>query len=748
MFSRRHPDLYLALLLAFLIVVGSAGAYSAWAGIASSSDILPLASGADHSRAVLLLIPGLSDAIFRGEDRSASLLDGFSAALVNVRTGGGRVGVDAAATISAGARAYGVPDLIVAAADDPVMHEPRIAAAEVFSAWYGVQLPVEGGAVIDFPRLAEAQGRLDHPVRLGALGGAFRRAGLKTAFVDASFSEGAGILSAADETGVVDLLYGRDESSVPDAASAAGRRTEWGLIAQHYQHLPADVGLMVLEAGDLNAPSSWMPSALIQESTHQFLSDLTSFARSLAHRDDMPTVLILDHLPDGEGMGLVLAPQGTGAHLLTSPTTRRPGVVSLQDVAATLLRAAGISSEPGFGRPIGVSTVQAENPLADLARLRSAVAEAQFLRAPLAQVMSALVVIISVILLVTLLWAPNWFSVAGRCFAAVSLLPLAAVMAPGVVEASSMSLMSGQVLMWVSLIAVAACLHAAWGLRRTVVILSSATVIMILADQLGGARWALLSPLGYSVVAGARYYGLGNEFLGILLGALVLVWVLESRPSPRGTIDASALFRGSLLLAASAIVAGPRWGANFGGGLVFAMWLGGTAAISLMGRPPLKTVRWAPAGTVLAGVFALGIVLWHGVFPRTDASHVGVLVMEGTGDAFTEVFWRKIMTGIRLFRYTVWTRVWIFILGLFAVISFRPFGSMRRLFESSPELGTVSRLALGLSIAALITNDSGVVTAALTVMGPVAVALMALEKEVPPVEANGEEKRYSEERCT
>lgn len=743
----RHPDLALALLLSILVVVGTAGSYVGWADLASTTDILPLGGTADHPRAVLILVPGLSGTVFNEEKSWAAGFEGFSAALVNVRTGGGRPGIDAAASISAGARAYGVSDLIVLAAADPVFHDPHVVAEEVFPAWYGVQLPPDGGAVIDFPRLAEAQRRLHHPVRLGVLGGAFRRAGLKTVFVDASLSEGAGILSAVDETGVVDVYYRMDVSSVPEIVSPVGRRTDWGLVARHYEQLPPDVGLVVVEAGDIAASSSWMPSSVVDESTSRFLADLSSFVGVLGQGDDQPLVLVLDPLPDEEGMGLMLAPQG-GSRLLTSPTTRRPGVVSLQDVAATLLRATGLSSEPGFGRPIGLSPVETPGgPLENLSRLRRAVGEAQVLRAPLAQTMSALVVIISIILFVTLTWAPRGFPIASRCLGALSLVPSAAFLAPGVVGASSMALTWGLVMVWVSLIAVAVCFHAVWGLRRTAVTLASATVIMILLDQLGGARWALLSPLGYSVVAGARYYGLGNEFLGVLLGALALVWALDARSPARDDMDTPALFRGGLLLAASAVVVGPLWGSNLGGGLVFALWLGGAAARSTVGGPP-GTARWILTGSVLAAACALGIVLWHRALPGPDASHVGVLVMEGTRGAFTDVFWRKIMTGVRLLRYTVWTRVWIVILGLFAVVSFRPVGSVRRLFEGSPELASVSRLAVALSVAALITNDSGVVTAALTVMVPVAVALMVLEKEVSPPEANGEGKRYSEERCT
>ena len=34
------------------------------------------------------------------------------------------------------------------------------------------------------------------------------------------------------------------------------------------------------------------------------------------------------------------------------------------------------------------------------------------------------------------------------------------------------------------------------------------------------------SPLGYDPVGGARFYGIGNEYMGVLVGSSILAWAL------------------------------------------------------------------------------------------------------------------------------------------------------------------------------------------------------------------------------
>ena len=49
------------------------------------------------------------------------------------------------------------------------------------------------------------------------------------------------------------------------------------------------------------------------------------------------------------------------------------------------------------------------------------------------------------------------------------------------------------------------------------------TAGLIIVDVIRGGVWIRYSFLGYDPVGGARYYGIGNEYMGILIGSAIMV---------------------------------------------------------------------------------------------------------------------------------------------------------------------------------------------------------------------------------
>ena len=725
--TTRGRNLVRVFVLAVLVAIVSVRAYISWGPIAATTELNHPQVGLD--RAVLMLAPGLA-ALALSESLPEGPMGSWGAALVNVRTGGGGYPFDAAATVSAGARAFGLNDLILAGSGDSIWTGE---AADIYSSWYGRDIPPGGAAVLDYPRFIAAQNRLTHRASVGFLGDAFRDGGRATAFLQ-GMSSGSGIIVAADRDGIVDHYARCVATSV---VTYGGWRTDWEQLAEAYDQLPPGVGLVVVEIAEMEMLAEWLPDDVRYSETAVFAGELGSFVDRMG---EDTLVLLLDPLPGQGGMGLMMAP-GSPGRLLGSPTTRRPGIVSLQDVGSTLLAAVGLGVEEGFGRPVGVTAPGDTGTLAYLVRLDWAMKEAGALRAPLAQAMAAGVVLASMVVIASLLQFPRLYSAAATSLGALSLLPLAAFLAPGL--AGILPQLAALLVFWSVLVVIARSLTVAVGFRRSVQILAAVGLSLILVDQVGGGRWALLSPLGYSAAAGARYYGLGNEFLGVALGATVLVWAFglgadqDRDDGPWPSMRWGDVMRGGLLLAATVIAASPEWGSNFGATMVFMLWLSGAAAHRLLPRQhlvfrrnPRLAWRLAGAACVLFALGLAGVLLWHGGSTPVSSTHVGRLLAGGTGEALWQVVARKLSTGIRLFRYTVWTRIWLFILAIYALVSFRPFGAVKKIFRGSPSLATVSQLAVALSVAALLTNDSGVVTAALTVMAPIAVTLLALEEEV------------------
>ena len=118
------------------------------------------------------------------------------------------------------------------------------------------------------------------------------------------------------------------------------------------------------------------------------------------------------------------------------------------------------------------------------------------------------------------------------------------------------------------------------------------TALVILVDLFFGAKLMLSSLLGPSPVLGHRFYGLGNEYLGILLGVFLLGTADSLIHSP------GRKWSGLLLGAVVLLIVSPVWGANFGGGVALTYAAGLTAAdVRRRSQAELVVVCLLPVGS-------------------------------------------------------------------------------------------------------------------------------------------------------
>jgi hypothetical protein len=81
-----------------------------------------------------------------------------------------------------------------------------------------------------------------------------------------------------------------------------------------------------------------------------------------------------------------------------------------------------------------------------------------------------------------------------------------------------------------------------------------------------------------------------------------------------------------------------------------------------------------------------------------------------------EIILRKLAANIKIFRYTVWTRVLLLSLGILAVLFYRPPNYLRGSLSEYPNLAVGLVGSLIASGAALVFNDSGVAPAATAIL--------------------------------
>ena len=413
-------------------------------------------------------------------------------------------------------------------------------------------------------------------------------------------------------------------------------------------------------------------------------------------------------------------------HLLFSGTTRRAGLVANLDFAPSLLAALEIMQpSPFMGRPWTVIESAAPNQLEQMRWM----AESNFQRRSL--LIKGYVSAVIVLLLATgvslLLRRVRWLSFLCPILLAVTCVPLSYLVLPW------LGPLAPYPSLFMGLLIVIAFAMIATRLTRfpsgPFGLIAGLTSLMILWDVWTGADLMIQSPLGYSPIAGARYYGVGNEFMGVWIGStlLAVAVLLDRFSNRRHWLIPAVLFYFALVFYS---LASPGLGANFGGSLTAAAAFAYTSIRLIWPHGYTRRMLWAAgAAALLVGV----ILLLDITRPAAIQSHVARALIEVQArgwPAAVEILERKASMNIRLIRYTDWSYVLFGAMAVYGLLLFRPIGMLKSFVQRHPDLTAgLSGVAVA-SVTALLTNDSGVVAAATTVVFAIAALIVLVVDRV------------------
>ncbi|MCS6949418.1 MAG: hypothetical protein NZ520_03030, partial [bacterium] len=397
--------------------------------------------------------------------------------------------------------------------------------------------------------------------------------------------------------------------------------------------------------------------------------------------------------PKGESLApVILAGGGLSTGVLTSATTRTEGVVSDVDLAPTLLQWMGLPLRVGE-HPVRVVRKDPFSTAQSLAQRYRWNAQALI---PLGavQVLGGLLAV-----LVSLRQVRGGsVSRRGRLLLSVAIglllsLPVGTVIAP-YLPASNLTLYVANIL----LAAAGLSLLAHWGAWeqpfRAYIRACALSALVLLADMMGGQQGAKFSVYSAYALSGIRFYGVGNELMGVLVGC-ALAWGLHGLP---------ALARGVLWAVIAMVLATPAWGANLGGLLTAMTGLGFAWENGRQSGKPL----WARgAGWLLVGVLAAVAVMWLDSL-SAQPSHLGDTWLrwqaEGWG-AVMETLRSKMALMMRvLSALLAWGAAAAIGIALWAIRRSNMLVSLREQRAHLPWLVCVA--------AAFLFNDSGFVPAA------------------------------------
>lgn len=683
-------------------------------------------TAAPQRRAVFLILDKitLADLTAGGLPNLRRAMDTGGIALMNARTGGTLASEHAYVTIGAGSRAAGTPEAGAAyAAGDPLENGT---AGEILRRNTGYQarpgnLVLPAAAGIAALNLAQ-----DHTVLPGLLGKTLHKAGLTTAAfgnADSPDSPGRYLVSLAmDDHGIVDTGSVGAELLRADPSWPFGIRTDLDALIQAFDRLAGKASFIAIDLGDTTRLDAYATNMSPERSAflrHRALRAADAFLGRLRARLDTGQTLLVILSPspsifaqeDANPMTPVIAVgPGFSKGLLTSATTRRPGIVTNTDLAPTVLSFLGQPVPPEMsGRPL-------QSVPGDLTALQDRDRHITAMALWQQPVLKLYTVVLDIVFIAGALFI-LWRGLPGtRVLQALLLLvaafPLALLLAPLRRE-------TGYFVAWLAGLTVllgALCFAA---LRRRLwplFLLAAGTTLAVAIDQLLGAPLAQYSLLSYSPISGSRYYGLGNEYMGVLLGAatigsgLIFTW-LHGR---RWLHPAVVLF----FMAIVVVIGAPHLGTNVGGTMAAVVGFG-VAALVYGER------RVSPRLLLSIAAAAFGALMLLALLDSLRApgaqTHLGRLVSQVTQEGarpFWEVVQRKLAMNLKLVRFSGWSRVVLFALAAMLVTARSPSGRGQVIAMRYPYVAKAILASLAGAVAAFLLNDSGIVAAGTLLVFP------------------------------
>jgi hypothetical protein len=434
-------------------------------------------------------------------------------------------------------------------------------------------------------------------------------------------------------------------------------------------------------------------------------------------------------------MSVVVSGPGFANGLLDSPATRRPGIVALTDLTPTVAA--------WLGRAVPAGTVGARITRGDRGDLDSTVTSLIardtaeqvwisthgwfFIGYALADVLA--------FGLPALLWrgratqrrrrrAQCWRA-AGIAAAAVPLGSYLANAVPWWQMTHPAWWLYGLTVAW-TLVVAAAALAGPW--RRSplgpLAAICAATLLLLAVDVMAGSRLQLDAPFGLSLLVSGRFYGIGNDALGIYCVSTLVAAAWAAGITTRPTREALSLAAVAVVGVFAVVASGwPGFGAKVGGTialvpclLLLAGWLAG-ARVNRRWAVPL-----AVSGVVVFLVFAVISYFLPGAGVSDMGTFAGNL-LHGRGG---ELLQRKIGSNVGSLTLNVFS--WL--IPVAAVVAgaalWRPAAlrlrTLAAAFAALPALAVLARLAWLALVIGWFADDSGVVVPAVAL--PFVVPLM------------------------
>lgn len=548
----------------------------------------------------------------------------------------------------------------------------------------------------------------------------------------------SGVDLAANAEGIVDSGDVSDNLLTPVKGAPYGVALNNKLLLRDVLAALPNTELTVVDYGDTVRADAWRHLT----ATPAAADDATAFALHhfddflgmlLPHLDLRHTLLVVvSSVPSSMAKAgnetltpiLVVGPGITPGGLLSSGTTHRLGIVSNVDVTPTILSFLHLPLQTTFfGAPVyGVPSTG--STLSSLSSMGSILAFQSGQRLPVLKTLVYYIVLVFLAAILYLILAkkkrPHVQSVLSWLTLSVLYVPLAILLAP---LGHPMSLgTSFALIIGFTVLATFVTLRLARHPLDRILIPCVLVSVSLIVDLATGQHLIQNSALGYDPQIGARYYGIGNEYMGVLVGATAIGFTALLERYRRVSLFPLVLL---VFVVVIGFMVAPGLGTKAGGAITATSALA-VVTLRLTGR----RVGWRQILGVAGGILVLlvllvaaDLLLHHGS-SQTDIGRAGLLIFSTGPQAALDIISRKLATNLSLVQGSYWTILFVVALGTVVAFLTILLGAYQDIASKFPRLGYGLIGSLVGAGVGFVFNDTGVVAACTCIIFPIATALL------------------------
>lgn len=684
----------------------------------------------DRGRVILILLDRVSwQDIHDADTPNLDRLMGIGAAgMMTTNTGGSLSQNNAYLTLGSGARVTGLAGSQVAASYGYPYRGEKI--ENLMHQITGYRMDEGAIANPSIAKLHRNNENRPYRVKVGALGMALREAGVGVAVLGncdnyrVAEGEVGGkhflVSMMMDERGIVPHGDISQSLLTDDPHWPMGIRTDYDGMLKAFNEFSGESHVIAIQLGDTSRAEDFRHQSMdsrVEYHKRRALEAGDKFIGGILEYADLQNdyMMVLTPVGPAKEIGnnnrltpIILAGRGIQGGWLSSGSTHRRGIVTNLDVGASILNFFDLMPLTGQGGA-PIYSLPGNTGKDELVRFNSGLVDIYNQRPFLIKGYVYTLIPILGLAAAVLLFKRKYLGHIKPMLIYIMVMPFVYLVLPMLQKPQ----LYRTALIAISLSVIITGILCRW-IKSTmdkVLIISGLTLGALMLDQWLGMQLIKASPLGYDVIAGARFYGMGNEYMGVMVGAActTIAAVYQRFINRKRVAVVFMLITGSLALFT---LASPGLGANVGGTMAMFAALSSLALIIRNRKIRIHSVISMAAIMI---VLLAGIFFYDSLRVVDSQSHMGqtanAVKENGLGELL-DIFHRKISMNIRLFRTTIWTRVLFTSLGVMVLLLYRPVGIFRDMYR-------VHRIFLrGLmgaiigAVAALIFNDSGIVSAA------------------------------------